>query len=78
MRTNVVLNDELVREAMSYSEAPSKRALIEEALRTYVEVKAAELRVSGYRDQLAKLDQRLRGLQLSEPPTQILRRDRDR
>ena len=34
--------------------------------------------VSAYRDRLAKLDERLRSLQLSEPPTQVLRRDRDR
>jgi Arc/MetJ family transcription regulator len=78
MRTNVVLNDELVRKAMSYSDAPSKRALIEEALRTYVEVRAAELRVADYRERLEKLDHKLHDLQLSEPPSQILRRDRDR
>lgn len=42
MRTNVVVNDDLMREAMQYSSRRTKRALIEEALRTYVEVKAAE------------------------------------
>jgi hypothetical protein len=31
MRTNVVLNDELMREAKQYSHAATKKALIEEA-----------------------------------------------
>ena len=37
MRTNIVLNDELVNEAFMYSQAiSSKRELIEVALREYV------------------------------------------
>jgi Arc/MetJ family transcription regulator len=37
MRTNIVLNDELVKEAFMYSQAVStKRELIEVALREYV------------------------------------------
>ncbi|MFH1570379.1 MAG: type II toxin-antitoxin system VapB family antitoxin [Gemmatimonadota bacterium] len=44
MRTNVVLNDDLMREAMQYVSARTRRAPIEEALRTFVDVKAAERR----------------------------------
>ena len=37
MRTNIVLDDELVREAFKYSPARTKKELIHEALREYVE-----------------------------------------
>ena len=37
MRTNIVLDDELVREAFKYSLAKTKKELIHEALREYVE-----------------------------------------
>ena len=37
MRTNIVLNDELIKEAFHFSqEIPTKRELIETALREYV------------------------------------------
>ena len=38
MRTNIVLNNDLVQEAMQYSHARTRRALVEEALATYVAV----------------------------------------
>lgn len=78
MRTNLVLNDDLVEEAMRYSQARSKRALVEEALKTFVEVRAAERRREGYHERLRKLDARLQGLRLRESPSEVLRRDRDR
>lgn len=37
MRTNVVLNDELLKEAKKFSKAKTKKGLIDEALREYVE-----------------------------------------
>ena len=78
MRTNVVLNDDLLQEAMRLSGARSKRAALEEALRTYVEVRGAERRQQGYRDRLRRLEGKLRGLRVRESPSVILRRDRDR
>jgi Arc/MetJ family transcription regulator len=78
MRTNVVLNDDLVGEAMRLSGARSKRAVIEEALRVFVEVKATEQAAAGYRERLRRLDDRLRGLRLRESPSAILRQERDR
>lgn len=78
MRTNIVLNDELVREAMRFSTARSKRALVEEALKTFVEVRAAERRRATYEERLGRLDSRLRGLRLRESPRDLLRGDRDR
>jgi len=73
-----VLNDELVREAMRYSRARSKRALVEEALTTFVEVKSEEARRASYRDRLCRLDARLGGLRLRERPSAVLRSDRER
>lgn len=37
MRTNIVLDEELVREAFRYSKARTKKDLVHEALREYVE-----------------------------------------
>lgn len=42
MRTNVVLDDELVEEAMRYTGLTTKKAVIEEALRTFVRLKSQE------------------------------------
>ena len=42
MRTNVVLDDKLVEEAMRYSGLTTKRAVIEEALHLLVRLKSQE------------------------------------
>lgn len=42
MRTNIVLDDELVEEAMRYTGITTKKGVIEEALRTLVRLKAQE------------------------------------
>ncbi|HYE35212.1 type II toxin-antitoxin system VapB family antitoxin [Methylocaldum sp.] len=36
MRTNIILNDELVKEAFKYSDAKTKRELVDRALREFV------------------------------------------
>ncbi len=78
MRTNIVLDDDLLREAMRHSRARTKRALVEEALTTFVHVKSAEARRASYRERLHRLDSRLRGLRLRRRPSEVLRADRDR
>jgi Arc/MetJ family transcription regulator len=77
MRTNIVLNDELVREAMRVSKAKTKRALIEEALSTLVRVRAEERKRATYRDRLKALEHKLVGLSLRESSLVILRQDRE-
>ncbi len=77
MRTNIVLNDDLVREAMRFTKARSKRELVEEALQTFVEVKADEHRRRTYRDRLRNLEGKLQGLRLRQGPSALLRNDRD-
>lgn len=78
MRTNIVLNDDLVREAMQYSHARTRRALVEEALAMYVSVKAEERRRATYAERLRGLERRLQGVRLRERPAAVLRADRER
>ena len=78
MRTNIVLNDSLVQEAMRYSRARSKRELVEEALTTFVAVKAEEARRLSYADRLRSLESRLAGLKLRQAPSEVLQADRER
>jgi Arc/MetJ family transcription regulator len=42
MRTNVVIDEELMAEAMKYSGLSTKKAVIEEALRFFVRLKSQE------------------------------------
>jgi Arc/MetJ family transcription regulator len=78
MRTNVVLNDDLVREAMKYTSVRTKRALIEEALRNFVEVKAAEERRRTYGERVRVLQERLAGVVLRSSSVDLLREERQR
>jgi Arc/MetJ family transcription regulator len=55
MRTNVVLDDELVREAMALSQLKTKRDLVDQALREFVafrkRLNIRDLRGSGLIDE---------------------------
>ena len=77
MRTNVILNDNLVDEALRLSGSRSKREVLDAALRTYVEVKTAERRRASFRERLSRLDAKLARLRLRTSPHDLLRRDRD-
>jgi len=78
MRTNIVLDDELMQTASRYSEARTKRALVEDALQTFVAVKSEEARRARYRDQLKALEPELEKLEPATSSLDILRRDRQR
>jgi len=77
MRTNIDLSDELVREARRYSTAKTKRALVEDALRTLVRVRSEERRRATYRERLIALERKLSGLALRDSPADLLREDRE-
>jgi Arc/MetJ family transcription regulator len=77
MRTNIILDDELVREARRYSNAKTKRALVEEALRTLIHVRSEEQRRATYRERLIALERKLAGLALRDSPADLLREDRE-
>ncbi|MEE8408097.1 MAG: type II toxin-antitoxin system VapB family antitoxin [Myxococcota bacterium] len=78
MRTNVVLNEELLQEAQRYSTAKSKSALLEEALRTLVQVRARERATENYASRLRQVQQKLQNKVFRESGTEILGRDRSR
>ena len=63
---------------MRHSEARTKRALVDEALRTFIRIKTEEERRQGYRAGLQELESRLAVVRLSQPPHEVLRADRDR
>lgn len=78
MRTNVVLNEALLEEAVRLSGCRSKREVIEAALRTFVEVKSAAADRDRLRARISKLDAKLANVRLRQQPTELLREDRDR
>ena len=78
MRTNLVLNDELLAEALRLHGGGSKSAVVETALRIFIEVKTTERRRQSYRDRLRRLAERLQRIRLRESPSELLRADRDR
>lgn len=77
MRTNIVLDDDLVREAMRYSDAPSKRALVEEALRNFVEMKAREHWRKTYMERVTEIREKTASIRLGRSSIDILREDRE-
>jgi Arc/MetJ family transcription regulator len=78
MRTNIELDDDLMEKARRYSDAPTKRALVEEALQTFVDVRAREQRRSRYGDRLAAVRARTGAIKLKRSAVDILREDRRR
>jgi Arc/MetJ family transcription regulator len=78
MRTNIILNDDLIREASRLSQAGSKSALVEEALRLYVEVRSEEQRRVTYEERLLKVHQAVSNRRFREKGIEILRQDRER
>ncbi|MBI5583480.1 MAG: type II toxin-antitoxin system VapB family antitoxin [Deltaproteobacteria bacterium] len=77
MRTNIELNDDLLAEARKYSRAKNKRAIVEEALRVYVAVKAEAQRRLTYKERLNRLRDKTRSVRLASDTRDILRQDRD-
>ncbi len=78
MRTNIELNEELLKEARRYSRARTKRALIEEALETYITTKAEARKRATYAERVQSMRSQLAHLELRERPGHILREDRSR
>jgi Arc/MetJ family transcription regulator len=78
MRTNIELDDALVREARKHSQARTKRALVEEALVTFIRVQTERKRADSYAARLRDVQARLSALRLREPPSELLREDRSR
>jgi Arc/MetJ family transcription regulator len=78
MRTNIVLDEDLLAKAMQYSTARTKRAVIHEALATYVTEKAEQQRIAAYRKRLAPLRERLAKTPARISAQTLVRADRNR
>jgi Arc/MetJ family transcription regulator len=78
MRTNIDLDDELIREAKHYSSARTKRALVEEALRFFVEVKSDKQRREDYAKRSEEIRKITSKLRLGKSAVDIIREDRNR
>jgi len=77
MRTNIDLADELLAEAGRYARGRTKKAIVEEALKSFVDSKSAEARRRSYGDRLRALESRTASLSLRRSPAELLRADRD-
>ena len=78
MRTNIVLDDALVEEAMAITGVHSKKELVHHALKMLVETEhAAKLRAR-YDVQATDLQARTDRLVLRERPHDLVRADRNR
>jgi Arc/MetJ family transcription regulator len=77
MRTNIDLDADLLAEAARYSPARSRRALVHEALATYVAVKAEERRRLTYRERLQQVRGRTARVRLRSDTRDLVRRDRE-
>ncbi len=78
MRTNIVLDEDLVAQAMKYSAARSKRGVVHEALATYVAVKAQEQRMATYKERLGDVRRKLLDASIRTSSRDIIRADRRR
>lgn len=77
MRTNIELDDDLVAEAQKYSTARTKRALVEEALASFIATKLEERRRLSYKERLGELRSRTRTMRLRSDTRDILREQRE-
>ena len=78
MRTNIVLDDLLVREAAEVTGLRSKKALIHRALQVLIQTEHETRRRARYDQRVMELQQQTAGLALRERPHQIVRQDRSR
>ena len=78
MKTNIVLDDDLMAEAMQYSLSRSKRAVVQEALATYISVKKREQQVASYEERLAVVRRKLSKVKIKTSSRELIRQDRRR
>ena len=78
MRTNIDLPEELLAEAGRFAHGRTKKAIVEEALKAFIQSKTAEARRHSYGERLRALENRTALLSLRQSPAEVLRADRDR
>ena len=78
MRANVKINDELLKEAFQYASTKNRSALIELALKTFIQVREASRKRKEYREQVVELQKQLASSKFRESSFSILKKDRSR
>jgi len=78
MRTNVHLDEGLLQAAMQLAGAKSKRAMLDQALRFFVERKSADRDLESYRARLKKVQAKTAGLKFDRSAADLVREDRER
>ena len=77
MRTNIHLDDELIAKAQKYSTARSKKALVNEALATYVAVRSEEEKRKTYEQRLQNVRKQAQAVRIKSDTRKIVRQNRD-
>jgi Arc/MetJ family transcription regulator len=77
MQTTIEIDDDLLGEARKYSHAQNTGTLVQEALMTFVAVKAAERRRVTYRERLEQVRNAVSGVGLPVDSRYLVRTDRD-
>ncbi len=78
MRTNIDLPDKLLTEAGRFARGRTKKAIVEEALKAFIESRSLEARRRSYGERLRALESRTASLSLRKSPAELLRADRER
>ena len=78
MRTNIVLDDDLVRDAFAVTGLRSKKELVHRALQVLVQTEHEARRRASYDLCVSELQRKTAALTLRERPHDLVRADRDR
>ena len=78
MRTIIDLPDDLIAEAGRHARGKTKKAIVEEALKSFIASKNLETRRRSYGERLRDIERRTASLALRTSPSELLRVDRDR
>lgn len=78
MRTNIEIDDQLLSQAQRFSVARTKRGIVDEALRTFIDVRERDQATAVFRSRLEAAQRELAGRKFRETSADLIRRDRDR
>lgn len=79
MRTNITLNDELLKEIFEYCpHLRTKQALVDFALKTLAELLAKQRRADSFRKRLSRIHDELQGTRMRTSVVDLIKADRNR
>ena len=78
MRTNIDIPEQLLAEAGRFAHGKTKKDIVAEALKAFIQSKSAEAKRRSYGERLRALEDKTASLSLRHSPTEVIRADRDR